>query len=189
MSTNTTKWCYSTDDEIYHGASTEAEAHRLAREKLEADACNILSEHLKYWVAQAQCPLQKMAQSVSSTIGIAEDVLNRLDEWAGEQWEGDSPALELSTDDLAGLGRVIMDYMTAHASVKIFEVKHGTITEHQHFVYGGTLDEQVADGQFDLARFINREAERHSQKIANDFQTASARLEIHKTPTPVWRST
>jgi hypothetical protein len=110
------KWCYSTDEEEYNGhCETEADANGEAQSQIDEDGED--GELREFWVAKIVHPLDCISRDVGS------DVFDMLLERITDEVGGDDAALDMTTDEVNELGKVIMAYVREHASVQRYGVK------------------------------------------------------------------
>jgi hypothetical protein len=120
------KWCYSTDEEDYKGhCETESAAHGEAQDDIDTDGD--LGESRDYWVAKIVHPLDCISQNVGC------DVFDMLLERIADEVGGDDSALDMTTDEVKELGKVIMAYVRKHASVQRYGIKD---TVKQQYIVG-----------------------------------------------------
>jgi len=122
------KWCYSTDEECYTGASdTEAEAHSAAQSAIDDESGWLGDGIVKdYWIAQCVHPLDTIRQD------IGDDVLEMLTERMADEVGGNDVPIDMAPEHEIELGKLIIDFVRTHASVQQWGVKD--TGKHQYII-------------------------------------------------------
>ena len=120
------QWCYSTDQERYHGnCATEAEAHAEAIQELE----NVgeLGETRTYWIAQVAPAWEKL-----NAVRVGEWCEEHLDENLADEIGWDDNIVELTQPEREKLGQMVIDYVRSVDGFRAYGVKGEK--EHQHTI-------------------------------------------------------
>lgn len=118
MKDPTDKWCYSTDEENYHGRlETESDAKGEAQDWIDSDALDD-GVDTAYWVAQCAHPLDCISQDVG------DDILKMLLERMADEVGDDDTPIELTTEHVAQLGSMVVAFVRQNAEVKVYGIKN-----------------------------------------------------------------
>lgn len=123
------RWCWSIDQEEYFDAETEAAAHGDAIDRLESDALEEQGEERAYWIAR-----QKPAEAYIAVRWLGESIADRLVELLEDDIGGDDPPMQLSADDQADLGALVLAFVRLRGGFVRFGIAQESITEHLHTV-------------------------------------------------------
>jgi hypothetical protein len=128
MENMTGKWCCSTDEECYTGASdTEAEAHSAAQSAIDDESGWCSGGIVKdYWIAQCVHPLDTIRQD------IGDDVLEMLTERMADEVGGDDVPIDMAPEHEIELGKLIIDFVREHCTVQQYGIKDPA--KHQYII-------------------------------------------------------
>lgn len=122
------RWCWSIDQEEYFEAETEPEAHGDAIDRLESDALKE-GEQRAYWIAR-----QKPAEAYVAVRWLGESIADRLVELLEDDIGGDDPPVQLSADDQAEMGALVLAFVRLRGGFVRFGIAPDTVVEHTHIV-------------------------------------------------------
>lgn len=127
---NLGKFCWwFDDDERYHMADSEAEAHGEAAQRIDEDAEP--GESREYWVARVAHPVD-VIDGDTTALRLGENVLEQVDEWAGEETGAEDWTMDLTNEDKQDLGRMILTYLRQNAKAQWYGVAKGTKVKHSY---------------------------------------------------------
>ncbi|GAB4059083.1 hypothetical protein GCM10028811_12140 [Uliginosibacterium sediminicola] len=136
------KFCYFLPHEDHFGICLSIdEAHERAKNRINSDSKNHGTK-LTYEVAEA-CPALVASDSEPRRISIADQIIEQLDLWAGEDFFAEENTFAMSEKDRKALGNLVMDFVLKHADHQWFAQKPGTVSVHTHI--GATQTETRAD--------------------------------------------
>lgn len=125
-----TEYCYSTDEEQYHGrCATAKEAHGQAIDDLESEADE--GEVRSYWVAEVAHPIDVCGASwLAQTVG--ECVEENFVTWCDENVGAEEPCLEISKEDRKELGEMIVKFFREKSDIRYYGITNPA--EHSHVI-------------------------------------------------------
>jgi hypothetical protein len=119
MQSRAATWCYSTNEEDYHGAFDSKEAAAMsATEALEDSGDHLNGNDALYWVAQA-----KPAEAFLRPDLVGDRILEELNESLADDIPSDGePLCKLTPDEQAELGEVVVDFIRRRDGFKRYGV-------------------------------------------------------------------
>jgi hypothetical protein len=133
---NVGKWCFfHNDDGHFTIAANESEAHARAQERVDND-CEI-GVSAEYTLARVAHPVDiadwKSANPANNARRcIAHNVINQIDEWAGEETGAEAPTIDLTPEDIGELGDLIFNFVRSRAKAQWYGVQKGSETKHTY---------------------------------------------------------
>lgn len=122
------RYCWSTDGEAYRGdAPTREEA--LAEATAALGLLEEPGETRTAWTGVQRDAFHFLRKQERS---VGERLVEQLDEWLLDDIASEDPIISLDTDRCAELGKVVLDFLQAHASLGAWGV--GDVQEHQVIV-------------------------------------------------------
>ena len=132
MKNITGKFCYSLDQEQYHGQfDTQSAAAGTAISELENEFDPEPGEERSYWIAECCHPLDTIMHD-RRLLWAGESFLEHVDEWCGDEIAAEDNILDLSADDKIALGKLVFDFLRERASVNYYGIKNPV--EHKHVI-------------------------------------------------------
>lgn len=132
----TGRYCYSIDEETYCGRYINAlSAACSAEDDLDNDDRDE-GEAARYWIAECCHPLDTIAgPKRAEWTGRA--ILEQIEEWCHDEIGADDQILDLSREDEAQLGQLILNFIRSRAAVQYYgiqnEVEHSYIVGSNEF--------------------------------------------------------
>lgn len=122
----TGKWCWSINEENYHGLhDTEEAAHGEAMDELDGE--REPGKEAVYWIARTVSPLDLISADWVGEL-IDESVECQMaDECAAEDY-----ILEMSKEHKTALGELVIAYIREHGSINYYSVTD--VKEHKYVV-------------------------------------------------------
>lgn len=121
------KWCWSVDEERYHGIlDTEEEAHSEAREWLDDDDERERGRN-SYWVARTCNPLDSIR---ADWLGLW--IEEQVDCSMADDCGAEDCVLEMSQEDRTALGELVIAFIRERGSILYYSVTD--VTEHTYVV-------------------------------------------------------
>ena len=117
------------DQEKWMLASSLDEAHSEAHSYI--DDTFYQGKLVEYDVGEA-VPALVAEDSRYTRQSIAERVIEQLDEWAAENSGAEDEAFDMSKEEIAELGDVIMNFVLSKANHQWFTSKRDTVTQHKY---------------------------------------------------------
>lgn len=129
MSKNTTgKWCYSINEENYHGQyDTKDEAHGDAHQALEDDERDAGPN--SYWIAQCCNPLDHVC-----AYWLGRQIEDAVEMVMADNCASDDYILTMLPEDNKKLGDLVIDFIREHGSINYYSVNN--VSEHTYDVPG-----------------------------------------------------
>lgn len=121
-----TDLCYSTNQEDYHIAESkdrEGAAHE-AMDDLVGMA--ELGEVRIVWVGEVKTAMEFLRERENR---IGEDAVESLENWLADEIAADDAIIDMPSEKMHGLGKLILDYLAEHAKFHRYGVSN--VTEHQ----------------------------------------------------------
>ena len=117
------------DQEKWMLASSLDEAHSEAHSYIDDNFDQ--GEVVEYEVGEAVPALVAEDSRYTRTL-IAERVIEQLDEWAADNSCAEEETFDLSKEEIAELGDVIMNFVLSKANHQWFTSKRDTVTQHKY---------------------------------------------------------
>lgn len=125
----TGKWCYSTDGEGYSGSfATQQEAQGAAIDHLEGDDGED-GDVRSFWVARCCHPLDVIDHDKRQQ-WTGDSILEQVDEWCADEVAADDWILDMTDEDKAALGKLVLDFIRSRAKVQYYGITDAV--EHKH---------------------------------------------------------
>ena len=126
----TRKWCWWLgEDETFHIADTESEAHGEAQCRIDDD-CESGQER-KYHVARVQHPIDSLGLDWLAR-NVAEHIEENVCCWCDENTGAEEPSITLAPDDKKALGLMVAGFLREKAGVDWWTYDKTTVTEHTY---------------------------------------------------------
>lgn len=124
----TGKYCYSTDEESFHGRFTTAEdAHGQAQQDILDDTTEADNGQSRdYWIARCCHPLD----CIKSQIG--DDIMDMLEQRMADEVAAEEECLSISKQDEIDLSNLVLDFIRARAVVQYYGVAN--FTKHAYVI-------------------------------------------------------
>lgn len=120
-------WWYE-GDERCHIVDSESEAHGEAVMDIER-GCEP-GETREYFVGLARSPIQNLSESK----WLGSNLLEQIEEWAGNDTGAEDAVLSFSKEDAADLQRLVVEFVRARAKVCYWIADDKAATKHTHTV-------------------------------------------------------
>ena len=120
-------WWYD-GDERCHIVDSEGEAHGEAIMDIESECAP--GETREYFVGLGVSPVENLAKSR----WLGSNLLEQIEEWAGEDTGAEDAVLSFSKEDAADLQRLVVEFVRARAKVCYWIADDKAATKHTHTV-------------------------------------------------------
>lgn len=139
--TITGKFCYSIDEEQYHGSlNTRSAAAFHAESEIDGEWVEF-GELRKYWVAECCHPLDLIMHD-KLCLYRGERILEDINCAVADEILSDDPPLDLAKEDQEELGRLVIDFIRDRAAVQCYGVKN--VEEHTYLAGTEELNDEIA---------------------------------------------
>lgn len=112
-----TAYCYSTNEEDYRGKCDSVEQ---ALAEVSDEMSGNLDGDYTVWIGE----VDEAADHIERRTGMAEDVIERLEESLHDEIGYDDTILEMSKERLAELDKIIRDFVVKHGTFNAYGVKN-----------------------------------------------------------------
>lgn len=120
-------WWYE-GDERCNIADSESEAHSEAIADIESEFKP--GDTREYFVGLARSPIQNLSESK----WLGSNLLEQIEEWAGDDTGAEDAVLSFSKEDAADLQRLVVEFVRARAKVCYWIADDKAATKHTHTV-------------------------------------------------------
>lgn len=129
METKPTQWCYSNNEEEYHGPFESAEAALMrAIESLEDSGDHDEGDEAHYWLAKVATGEQLLHAD-----RVGDWIVEHIDEALGDEIPSDGdPLCQLDENDQVALGEIVIDFIKQKGGFKRFGVADAA--RHTYFI-------------------------------------------------------
>ena len=129
MKSITEQWCWMLgSEERYHLADSEAEAHNEAKHEI-----NDLYDEgqvIEYIVARPAHPIDAVGEDWLKK-AVAEHIMEEIDLWCGEEIGADDIVFDISDEDKAALGKLVVDFVRKNANTSWYGIVNETRSTHE----------------------------------------------------------
>lgn len=128
------RYCYSIDEEAYHGRhDTPGAAAAQAETNIDDDTLD--DEPRSYWVAECTHPLN-LIDHPKRTLWLGEHIVEQVESTCSDEICVDDAIVELDKEATARLGQLVLAYLRRHASFPYYGITNPV----EHSYIAGTND-------------------------------------------------
>lgn len=121
-----TNLCYSTNQEDYHSAESKDREGAALEAMDDLIGESEAGEVRTVWVGEVKTAMEFLRERENR---IGEDAVEFLENWLVDEIAADDTIIEMPSEKMYWLGKIILDYLAEHAKFNRYGVSN--VTEHQ----------------------------------------------------------